>query len=106
MTVYNDVTIKNEDQYETVAASQIAQVLGATGGTGDVLEGLLVIPATTAPGAISILDDATSITVYTGGTVGADLTPFAIPIGAKSKNGAWKVTTGANLSVIAIGAFT
>jgi len=102
----NPVTPINDNTYETVAASQVSQVLGGIGAIGDVLEGLLVIPATTAPGAISILDDATSITVYTGGTVGADLTPFAIPIGAKSKNGAWKVTTGANLSVIAIGAFT
>jgi len=95
----------NTKKYETVAASQTAQVLGATGAISDTLTGLLVVPATTAPGAVTVLDGATSITVYTGGTVGADLTPIWIPFNAKSVVGAWKVTTGANLSVIAFGDF-
>lgn len=94
-------------EYETVAASATAQVLGSTGAVGDFLAGLLVIPATTAPGAVTILDNAISITVFTGGadSVG-DLKPFPIPINAISVSGAWKVTTGANVSVLAIGTFT
>lgn len=93
--------------YATVAASQTAQVLGATGATGDYLAGVLVIPATTSPGAVSILDNATSITVFTGGATSvSNLVPFMVPVGAASKNGAWKVTTGANVSCIAIGKFT
>lgn len=92
--------------YETVAASQTAQVLGASGAPGDYLAGLLVVPATTSPGAVAILDGATSITVYTGGTVGADLTPFSIPLGIVATSTAWKVTTGANLSVVAVGRFS
>lgn len=92
-------------EYETVAASQTAQALGATGATGDTLRGLLVIPATVGAGNVTILDNAISIPVYVSGTL-VDLKPFFIPIGLKSVSGAWKVTTGANVSVIAMGNFT
>lgn len=94
-------------EYETVAASQVAQVLGASGRSGDYIAAILVVPATTSPGAISILDNATSITVFTGGTASvSNLVPFVIPLGVKSVSGPWKVTTGANVSCIAIGRFT
>lgn len=94
-------------EYETVAASQTAQALGATGATGDYISGLLVIPATTSPGNVILLDNATSITVFTGGATSvSNLVPFFIPLGMISVSGAWKVTTGANVSVIGIGNFT
>lgn len=94
-------------EYETVAASQTAQVLGATGATGDYIAGVLVIPATTTPGVVTLLDGATSIPLFVGGasSVG-DLKPFPIPLGMISVGGAWKITTGANVSVIGIGNFT
>jgi len=102
------VAVKNgQAEYETVAASQTAQVIGATGATGDYMAGILVIPATTSPGNVLLLDNATSITVFTGGASSvSNLVPFFIPIGANSVSGAWKVTTGANVSVIAFGDFT
>jgi hypothetical protein len=103
------VVVANVDsEYETVAASQSDQTIGATGGAGDYLAGLLVVPATTSPGAVSIKDGSGSaIPVFTGGATSvADLKPFPIPLGLVSLNGAWKVTTGANVSVIAIGNFT
>lgn len=97
----------NGREYETVAASQTAQVLGATGAVGDDIDGLLVIPATTSPGNVLLLDNATSITVFTGGASSvSNLVPFYIPLGMRSVSGAWKVTTGANVSVIGIGNFT
>lgn len=97
----------NNGEYETVAASQTAQVLGATGATGDVIDGILVIPATTSPGNVLLLDGATSITVFVGGATSvSNLVPFMIPLGLVSKNGAWKLTTGANVSCIGIGKFT
>jgi hypothetical protein len=93
--------------YETVAASQTAQVLGATGATGDLINGILVIPATTAAGAVTLKDGATSITVFTGGTGSvSNLAPFFIALGIRSVNGAWSLTTGANVSCIAVGDFT
>jgi hypothetical protein len=93
--------------YEAVPASTTAQVMGGAGAIGDLLNGLLIIPATTSPGAVSILDNATSMTVFTGGasSVGS-LVPFFVPIGARSVSGPWKVTTGANVSVVAVGSFT
>lgn len=101
------VTAVNPSQYETVAASQTAQPLGATGATGDFINGLLVIPATTSPGNVLLLDNATSITVFTGGATSvSNLVPFFIPLGMTSVSGAWKVTTGANVSAIGIGKFT
>jgi hypothetical protein len=93
--------------YETVAASQTAQALGATGGTGDWISGVLVIPATTSPGNVLLLDNATSITIFTGGASSvSNLVPFFIPLGMVSVSGAWKLTTGANVSCIGIGKFT
>ena len=105
--LYVSITDITNAEYETVAASQTAQVLGATGATGEYLSGLLVTPATTSPGNVLLLDNATSITVFTGGASSvSNLVPFFIPIGAKSVSGAWKVTTGANVSVIGVGNFT
>lgn len=93
--------------YEAVAASQTAQVMGSTGTTGDYISHLVVIPATTSPGAVAVLDNSTSMTVFTGGADSVlSLHPFTIPLNMRSKNGAWKVTTGANVSVIAVGRFT
>lgn len=92
--------------YETVAASQTDQALGATGATGDYLSGLLIVPATTGAGTVSIKDGAgSSINVFVTGTL-ADLTPIWLPLGMRSAAGAWSVTTGANVSVIAVGSFT
>lgn len=94
--------------YETVAASQTDQALGATGAAGDYLAGILIVPATTSPGAVSIKDGAGSaITIFTGGASSvADLKPFFVPLGMRSATGAWKVTTGANVSAIGAGNFT
>lgn len=95
-------------EYETVAASQSDQVMGPTGATGDYLSGVLIVPATVSPGAVSIKDGSGSaITIFTGGSssVGS-LVPFFVPIGAKSGSGAWKLTTGANVSAIGVGDFT
>ncbi len=92
-------------QYETVAASQTAQVLGASGAAGDYIARLIITPATTAPGVVTLIDGATNIMPWLGGTVGADLKPFVIEIGANCTT-AWKITTGANVSVVAVGQFT
>lgn len=97
-----------DSEYETVAASQTDQILGATGATGDYLSGLLIVPATTSPGAVSIKDGSGSaITVFTGGASSVSgLVPFFVPLGIKCTGAAWKVTTGANVSAIGVGDFT
>lgn len=101
------VPIAQADEYETVAASATDQVIGATGATGDRLAGILIQPGTTSPGTVIIKDNTTVIYTFPGGASSVStLIPFAVPLGIKSVNGAFKVTTGANVTVIALGDFT
>jgi hypothetical protein len=116
------VTLSNEDlaalrvsaltsvaaDYEVVAASVTSQALGSTGTTGDYLAGVLIIPATTSPGAVSIKDGGgTAIPIFTGGpTSVSNLVPFFVTLGAASTSGAWYLTTGGNVSAIAVGEFS
>lgn len=94
--------------YETIAASQTEQVLGNTGAVGDYFASILIIPATLLPGSVQIKDGSGSnITIFTGGVDSvSNLVPFSIPLGVISISGAWKVTTGANVSAVGIGKFT
>lgn len=92
-------------EYETVAAGQTAQVLGATGATGDYLSHVVLQPAAVGAGTTTILDNATVIFTYTAGTL-ADLRPITVPVNAFSVSGAWKITTGANMAAVAFGNFT
>lgn len=97
--------------YETVAAAQTDQVLGSadasTGRGNEFLSHLILIPANTSPGAVSIKDGATSITVFTGGASSlTELRPIVIELQLTGKPQlTWKVTTGADIAVIAIGLF-
>lgn len=92
--------------YETVAASAAAQVLGTAGAVGDVIDTITIIPATTSPGAVSIKDGSGSaITVFAGGTL-ASVIPFQLYLGIRSTAGAWQVTTGTNVSCILSGTFS
>ena len=95
--------------FEIVAASQTDQVLGGTGSIGDQIDFLLVIPASTSPGAVSITNGAGSpMTIFAGGATSVgSLAPFPVPLGnIRSTTGPWKVTTGPNVSVLAVGDFT
>lgn len=91
--------------YQDVAASQTATVLGSTGATGDWLEGITIIPETTAAGTVALIDSSTSVNIFVAGTL-TSLVPFFVPLPALSKNGAWKITTGANVHIRAFGNFT
>jgi hypothetical protein len=95
-------------QNEPVAAGQTDQVMGATGAIGDVLDYILVVPATTSPGAVQIKDGTGSeVTVFTGGAGSvSSLVPFPIPWGKAATGAGWKISTGANVSVIPFGSFT
>lgn len=90
-------------------AASTTQILGAAGGAiGDELNFVTVIPATKSPGGITIEDGgAGPVTVFTGGATSvSSLVPFAIPIQALSRDGAWTITTGADVSVLVNGQFT
>lgn len=95
--------------YETVATAQTAQALGTTGAIGDYLDHIIIQPLTTGPGVVTVIDlTATGGTVYNypGGTVGADLSPITVMFQTVSNRGAWKITTGSNVNVTAIGRFS
>lgn len=90
--------------YETVAASATDQVLGGAGAAGDYLSHIVIQPVTTAAGAVTVKDGASTIFLFTSGTL-ADLGPKTVPFGIFSA-GALSVTTGTNVTVIAVGNFT
>ncbi len=97
--------------YQAVAASATATVLGSTGAAGDYLSHCDVYPASTSPGVVTVFDSTNtapnSAILFPGGASStSNLVPFAIPVGAISVNGAWKVTTGASISVVCYGKFT
>ena len=90
-------------KFETVAASQTAQVLGATGALGDYLEKLIITVTTSATGTVSLLDNATSIAITAANT---PIGVYTVEFNVRSQEGAWKVTTGAGASVVAVGRFS
>ena len=94
-----------EYQYEHVAASQTAQVLGGTGATGDYLHRLICTVSTAATGNVVIIDGSFSHTILPA-SAGTGVNTYNIEVNAISRTGAWKVTTGAGVEVIAVGIFS
>jgi hypothetical protein len=93
------------NEYETVAASQTAQVLGATGAVGDYIEGVLCVVSTASTSQVTLIDNATSIVILPN-SVGPGVGSYYIPLGLTSVSGAWKITTAAGVAVVATGDFT
>jgi len=91
--------------YETVAASQTAQVLGGTGAKGDYLHRLIISVNTVATATVTVLDGSTSIPLLTGS---ATLVPgvYSVEMNMAAATGPWKITTGAGATVIAVGIFS
>ncbi|MBK8772515.1 MAG: hypothetical protein IPM06_19115 [Rhizobiales bacterium] len=97
------VRIGGED-YETVAASQTDQVLGTTGSVGDFLGRLIITASTAATATVSIKDGSGSAIPICPALAAAGV--FVVELGIRSTSGAWKVTTGAGATVVAIGKFS
>ena len=89
--------------YETVAASQTAQVLGGTGAKGDYLHRLIISVATAATGTVTLLDGATSIVITAANT---PIGVYSVEMNMAAATGPWKVTTGAGATVIGVGIFS
>ena len=89
--------------YETVAASQTAQVLGQSGAVGDTIVRLIITVNTALTSTVTIIDGSTSIAIMPATTpVGV----YSIDLGVQSVSGPWKVTTGAGATVVAVGNFS
>jgi len=100
------VVEQGQFDYETVAASQSDQVLGVTGGVGDFLHKLVIVVATAATAATSIKDGGGSAISILPNSPGGGIGVYVVELNIVSTAGAWKVTTGAGVSVIAVGRFT
>ena len=95
--------------YEHVAVSQTAQVLGTTGAVGDYLHRLICTVSTAATSIVQIVDGTgTGVLTHTilPNSVGGGIGVYNIELNTVSANGAWKVTTGAGVEVMAVGIFT
>src|ERR1035437_2376874 len=92
-------------KYQAVAASASATALG-TGATGDFLSHLICVVATAATSPVSFTDGSGSAINVLPNAVGAGIGAYSIPLGLFSASGAWKVTTGAGVTVVAAGTFT
>ncbi len=89
--------------YETVAASQTAQVLGGTGAAGDYLHRIVVNVATSLTSTVSVIDGSTTILSIPASTpVGS----YSLELNLAAATGPWKITTGAGVTVLAVGLFT
>lgn len=98
--------INGGDEYELVAVSQTNQALGATGAAGDYIESLIIVVATAATAQVQLKDGSgTAFTVFPN-SPGGGIGTYVVPLGLRSTNGAWQVTTGAGSTVIATGDFT
>ncbi|MEA3002173.1 MAG: hypothetical protein QOH81_961 [Sphingomonadales bacterium] len=106
---HNVYSVNPAAEYAVVAAAQTDQALGGAGAAGDYLSHLVIVPAAAAAGAVSVRDGAgAAVAIFAGGGTTAlpTLAPFTVFLGMKSIGGAWKVTTGANVSAIAVGDFS
>ena len=96
-------------QYEHVAASQSAQVLGGTGAVGDYLHRIVCTVTTAATGNVVIVDGSgAGILTHTvvPASPGSGINVYNVELNAISANGAWKITTGAGVEVMAVGIFS
>lgn len=93
------------DSYETVAVSQTDQVMGGVGAAGDLLESLICVVGTAATSQVQIKDGGGSAITVLPNAVGQGIGTYPIYLNIRSYAGPWKVTTGAGVTVIAIGTF-
>ena len=89
--------------YETVAASQTAQVLGGTGAAGDYLHRIVVNVATAATSTVSVIDGSTTVLAVPANT---PIGSYSLELNLAAATGPWKITTGAGVTVLAVGLFT
>ena len=96
-------------QYEHVAAGQTAAVLGTAGTKGDYIHRLICTVTTAATGNVLIVDGSgTGILTHTvlPASAGTGINVYNIEMNAVSQDGAWKITTGAGVEVMAVGIFS
>lgn len=99
--------MQGQFEYKAVAASQTDTALGsaATGGGGEYLEQIICVVATAATSSVTIKDGSDSAITILPANVGGGVGTYNVYLGMYSRTGAWTVTTGAGVSIIATGNF-
>jgi hypothetical protein len=100
--------VYNTGYYVTAAVSATTTLQSSAGAVGDYLDHVVVFPSATNAGTVAIVDNATTLVTWPGGSGTAllSLLPFTIFVGAVSRSGAWKLTLGTNVTAIAVGRFS
>ena len=92
--------------YQAVAASQTAKVLGVSGAIGDYISHLVIVVATAAQSAVTINDGGGSEISVFPASPGSGIGTYTVPLGLQSRSGSWQLTTGSGVTVIAVGKFS
>lgn len=92
--------------YEHISASQSLQVLGGTGATGDYVHRLVCTVSTASTSVVQIKDGSLATHTLLPNAVGGGIGVYNIELNMVSRSGAWQVTTGAGVEVLAIGVFS
>lgn len=98
---------QEHSQYVTVAASQTTAQISTSGdgAKGDYLHRLIVVPASSAVGAVTLLDGTTAV-MSIPALAGGDSKPYYVECGlAATSTKGWVVTTGSSVSIVAVGRF-
>jgi hypothetical protein len=93
-------------QYEHVGVSQTNHVLGGTGAAGDYIHRLVCTVTTAATAQVQIKDGSGAAHTVLPNSPGGGVGNYNIELNAVSRLGAWQVTTGAGVEVLAIGVFS
>jgi hypothetical protein len=88
--------------YKAIAAGQTDSVVGRR--AGDFLSHVVIQPTTTGAGTVVVKDNATTIFTFTSGTL-SNLAPITVPFGISSF-GELTITTGSNVTALAVGRFS
>lgn len=86
--------------------TELRESADTNGAEGDALDHLWLFPATTTPGAVTLLDGATSAWVWPAGIILTDVRPIFVPLNWRSLEGAWSITCGANIAATGTGIFS
>lgn len=93
--------------YQKLAANGAAVALGANGGgIGDSIDYLWLLPTTTGPGTVVLLDGVIAVWTWPAGLTLTDTRPIYIPLNIRAVSGPLHVTTGANIAALATGQFS
>lgn len=95
--------------YQWVLASATSSAIGR-GVAGTYIKRLTIIPLSLTPGSVTLQDGSETVrTLFIGGTgvagVNREFRPVRLDLGRLSRNGAWKVSTGADVIALVTGKF-